>query len=153
MQPIAQSREEAEAQVKANRQLFINTIRQLDALSLHYRVELRPDEMMELAEVMDSRHAVKINPAMVTAINEIMPVCKGEGQHLDGRQFHTFWFGREYSRVLYVEIIKTYHTKVNQLGWAAVKQAMAELGKRAFCDECEVVEDTSTVLKFRLWWD
>lgn len=153
MQPTAQSKEQAEAQVKANRQLFIQTIRQMDSLSLHYRVELRPDEMMELAEVMDSRHAVKINPALVTAINEIMPVCRGEGGALDGRQFHTFWFGREYSRVLYVEIIKTYHTKVNQLGWTAVRQAMEALGKRALCDECDVVEDSGTVLKFRLWWD
>jgi hypothetical protein len=152
MQPIAQSREEAEAQVKANRQLFINTIRQLDALSLHYRVELRPDEMMELAEVMDSRHAVKINPAMVTAINEIMPVCKGEGQHLDGRQFHTFWFGREYSRVLYVDVIKNYHTKEPPVTWSTLKTRMKHIANVYHCDEHSVEED-GTFMRFRFWWD
>ena len=72
----------------------------LDPLALHYRVRLKPMQAELFCQSIGEENTLQL----VTDINNLLtPLTNGN---------HTFQIGREYSRVVYAEVVHAYIAKV-----------------------------------------
>jgi hypothetical protein len=69
----------------------------------------------------------------------------------NGHTFHTYQIGKEYSRVLYIEVVKTYITK--PFDYARLARQLAAWAVAAGAGEHDVIENSPTAFEFRVWWD
>lgn len=127
---------------------YLRTLQNLDAFSIHYTVGLRAAEMMEVAE--NTFNPTNL-PAMVEAINDVMPCDNfAQGNPNHGRPHHNFVFGKEHSRVLYLEVIKAYYGEVD---YEQIVTRLEYLAAANLVDEFDVIESSPVELKVRFWWD
>jgi hypothetical protein len=124
----------------------IELLHALDVVSMHHRVELRPDEREQFFEKFDDEAL-----ALVKAINALVPPMRyGEDNPNTGKPHHTFNVGREYTRVIYVELVAAYFK--NDEERRAVAHGIARLATEAGADERDVKEKPGSTT-VRLWWD
>lgn len=126
----------------------------LDPLSLHYKVQFDPDEAVEFA----SREVMRYGPTLelVEGINELIPLksypkVNGRPNPNDGQPHHKIWVGREYSRVVYLEIIKAYMP--DGFEYSRLGPKLKALGRRMSCDEAECLKSNADRFAYRFWWD
>lgn len=128
----------------------------LDEESLDYRVKLRPAQALEfVTNCGDYNEATEERlEKLVKKIDGIVPCMKFGGENPNnGHAFHTYDLGREGSRVMYVQIIKTYRKDLKGEQWDALAALLVGAAKQAQADEASIVADDETEIKFRFWWD
>lgn len=126
----------------------------LDEEALNWSVTVRPDEAAELAgELRDYNEATRERiAAIVESIDAIIPRKDyGEGSPNAVGMHHEYRIGREYSRVLYVQVVRTYLPEVFDL--AALAARIKEVAKGNAADEAWVTKDTPHDFEFRIWFD
>lgn len=126
----------------------------LDTYSNHYQVEMRPDEAMEFTAALDDYNGFDPDRAvkLIERINDLIPPMQfGSGNPNNDKPHHTFRVGREYSRVMYLDVVKAY-MPINH-DYAKLAGKLGRLGNDVNADEAGVVEDTDGCFTFRFWWD
>jgi hypothetical protein len=130
----------------------------LDEHALRYQVELTPDEAIDFAaNLRDYNEATASRlTALVQRINDLIPpmdfgLLNGEPNPNNGRPHHTFRMGREYSRVLYVCIVKSYLPR--DYDWAELVSTLDFYARHAAADEHGLSQTSPTSITFRVWWD
>jgi hypothetical protein len=126
----------------------------LDPLSLKHLVQFTPEEAVEFARLETLRYGPTQD--LVEGINELVPLSheppmNGKPNPNDGRAHHEVWIGREYSRVVYLVIHKTYMPDGFPYGELHTK--LYRLGKSLGCDEVKCKRNNEGEFKFRFWWD
>lgn len=137
--------------------------RELDALNevderfLHYRVLFGPEDALTFV-----RQRPEYNLAtperleeLITDIGRMVPpmqygIINGQPNPNNGRTHHEFYIGREYSRVLYLEIVKTYMPKY--WNWETFDHDLKQLANLAMTNEFEANHNEYNV-SYRFWWD
>jgi hypothetical protein len=122
---------------------------------LHYKIQLQPVEARRVAAHADP-HGVNWRTLrnLIRAIDRIIPrINFGKNNPNNGRTFHTYFFGKEGSRVLYVELIHAYLKG----GDAVVEIGKIELALRALVAQTGAEEFDADhqpgSTTFRIWWD
>lgn len=143
--------------MKMNR--LVKTVLALDKLSNHHRVDLRPEEALLWAGIVESYNfATRENAVrLVEAVNSVIPVkeygpVNGYPNPNDGAYSHIFAVGNEGSRVIYV-VVRKYPKNVANANWKVIKGELEAIGKLVECDEFDMVENSEHVFEFRFWWD
>lgn len=120
---------------------LIKTAQALDRVSIHHIVEFTPVQ----ARCFDTKLR-----AMLKKIDRVMPRMQfGDGNPNNGKTFHTYRIGKEYSRVVYVDAGKNFNPEAN---WEQVARVVKQIGKAANADEIGITND-DLMLSIRLWWD
>jgi hypothetical protein len=122
---------------------MLNAMHALDVGTLHWQVQVKPEE----AEKFLSDAGDKLAHNFVVLANSRMPKAKW------GTSEHWFKIGREYSRVVYLEMVKTYVRDFTRGQWAAVLGDLETFAKIAEADEFNVEQNDEVWLKIRVWWD
>lgn len=126
----------------------------LDEEALNWSVTVRPDEAAELAAALrEYNEATPVRlAAIVASVDDLIPRrdC-GDGNPSTGGMHHEYRIGREYSRVLYVQVVKTYLPDGFDLAALATRITKIAKGHRA--DEAWVTKDTPHDFEFRIWFD
>lgn len=123
----------------------LKALKILDEVSLHHRVQLRPEEALAYFDKNSKHHE------LINCINEAIPRMNFEKSNPNnGRMFHEFWVGREYSRVIYVDVVTAYlgdHNEHNE-----IYKRLERLAKLAWADEFSVDREDGC-WTYRFWWD
>jgi hypothetical protein len=138
---------------------YVNTdkiqgILDLDEFSLDYGVQVCPEEMLTLANVIGqyNEYTPELATRLVREINALIPPMNFQpGNVNNGRTHHHFKVGREGSRVLYLEIYKGYLPK--DFDYAKLTAKLDLLAKAALADEHWATENSETAFTYRMWWD
>ncbi len=133
---------------------LIQAVLNLDPHCLNYQVEMQPDDALALtSRIGEYNNATEENlTELVKGINAIIPPMHfGEGNPNNGRAHHTFKIGREYSRVLYLAIVKTYLPK--DFNYKELINSLNRLAASKEADEYDVIENDTISFTFRMWWD
>lgn len=131
----------------------------LDNLSIQFKIEFSAADAVVFARHASPHgHTQAALEKLIQKINGFAPVMDFGGSNPNnGRHFHTFEIGKEYSRVVYVRMVKTYlNHGVNKNKTGIVDRFIADvsrLAKAAGAEEIGVEENTDSFLKIRLWWD
>lgn len=128
----------------------------LEPLSLHYRIEYSPEEALALVcDLPDYNNAYsEVLVDLIKTINRAVPVMNFGGDNPNnGHMHHTFDIGREYSRVLYLKIAKTYVKAWSPADWEKFIDKMRLAGLTAGVDEFMIMENDKSGLTIRFWWD
>jgi hypothetical protein len=126
----------------------------LDKHFLHYQIEFRPDEAAEFLRATEQVNDTKPDAlaSLVQTITEnVPPMNFGAGNPNNGNPHHTFRIGREYSRVIYLNIIKTYLP--SDFDYKSLHTRLDALARQALADECDVEQDDMRRFSYRFWWD
>lgn len=126
----------------------------LDEAALNWSVTVRPDEAAELAAAL--REYNEATPerlgAIIASVDALIPRKDyGNGNPNTGGMHHEYRIGREYSRVLYVQIVRTYLPEGFDVATLAARIKQVAKGHRA--DEAWVTKDTPHDFEFRIWFD
>lgn len=114
----------------------------LDNHSNHYQVRMDPDEALEFTAALGDYNSFE--PAKAVKLIE-----KING--LFDKPPHTYRVGREYSHVMYLDIVKAYLPAGND--YDALANTLSGWGLEAKADEAGVTEDGNGMFTFRFWWD
>jgi len=115
----------------------------LDNEALNWLVTVSPVKAAELARALrDYNEATR---ARLTAIIESIDAMIPRDMH------HEYSIGRNYSRVLFVQVVKTYLPDGFDL--AALAARMKEIANGNAADEAWATKDTPHDFEFRIWWD
>lgn len=120
--------------------------------SYHHLVELTPEEALRFVDNCQQINCAtnEVMSAMVTEINRLMPrMVYGPDNPNTGRFAHVYKIGQEYSRVIYVNLLKAYGALVN---WENLVGELEKLPTMFPVDEFDVSLDNSW-LTVRMWWD
>jgi hypothetical protein len=133
----------------------------LDNISLTHNVEMRPECARYWAD-QQFKKSCDVGPAtgfglsawqtgrLIRLIDDTMPRMDfGLNNPANGRVAHTYKIGREYSRVIYVNLPKLYNTTAD---WKQTEKEIRILAKHYQADEIDV-EQTPVSFEARLWWD
>ena len=120
---------------------LVKTMVEMDELSLFYLVNLSPEDAIGFAAKRTVRYGNL--SSLLARINQAIP------QTGDGKMWHTFWIGREYSRVVYVEMIET--RAPLSINPAKYIQYISDIAREYEVDEISV-EHESLTWKIRLCW-
>lgn len=126
----------------------------LDRQALQWSVTVPPEQAAELvAALQDYNEATRERlGALISAIDGLIPRKDyGAANPNAGTPVHEYTIGREYSRVLYVKIVKTY--LADAFDFEALAERLKALAKEHCADERRVVEDDGHDWVFRVWWD
>ena len=136
----------------------------MDGHAHHYQVKYTPEEAAELVAHLGDYNAATQDElsALLCAIDSCIPTMDFGGDNPNnGRPHHHYRIGREYSRVIYVDILATYITA--PYGWAVddwcrLAARLEALGRKAGADEVAAswsgdIEDDTGELTCRFWWD
>lgn len=126
----------------------------LDEEALNWSVTVRPDEAAELAAAL--REYNEATPerlgAIIASVDGLIPRKDlGDGNPNTGGMHHEYRIGREFSRVLYVQIVRTYLPEGFEVAALAVR--IKEIAKGHRADEAWVTRDTPHDFEFRIWFD
>ncbi len=140
---------------------FVQALRVIDAKQVRffYQVELSPTEALDAAEALEPQSTGERLRTMVEHINNTMPLTSyrsvnGNPNPNDKQKHHTVIIGREYSRVIYVKIIKTMgYEHLTKAEWAHLCDDLIVIGQEFGCSENECESHTDTELVWRYWWD
>lgn len=136
--------------VKAAKALF--------PLSLHFQVTLNPKETLKFFNY--KKGCPSTMSELIIAINKLIPVKNYPGDNPNnGDMSHNFRVGREYSQVLYLEVIKAYLPK--DFDYIELANKLKLLAINAHCDEYMIIENSSEPFMdgitgeflYRFWWD
>jgi hypothetical protein len=139
----------------------IDVVLSLDELSLSYRVELEPDEALKWSwYVMDYNEATaQVLRQLVEAVNARVPRMQyNDSNPNNGKPTHSFYVGREGSRVMYVSV-RLYHLVSRAANpytsddIETLKKDLVALGYQHRADESWVEEEDRVSLTVRYWWD
>ena len=128
--------------------------------SIHHAAQLQPDQALEFARTCGGiNEATNENlEHFVAGVNKIVPPIdfgniNGEPNPNNGRSFHTFTVGQEYSRVVYVTVIKGYIKGWTDGDYRILARRLKQQAQLSGADEAEVTENDKDCLTFRAWWD
>lgn len=128
----------------------------MDMEFMHYRVLLCPEDALEFLRGTNYNLATGERLAeLITKIGQMVPpmqygLVNGEPNPNNGRTHHEFYVGREYSRVLYLEIVKTYMPKY--WNWETFDYDLKQLANLAMANEFSANHNEYSV-SYRFWWD
>jgi len=130
----------------------------LDRASTHYQVEYTPGEAWSFVVRAEAYNnfTSDILSELVERINALIPPMQyGTDNPNNGKPHHRFQIGNEGSRVLYVEILKTYlKGRWGDVEYERLATALATLGYGANANEASRVDGNSPArFRFRFWWD
>ena len=127
---------------------------QLDDVANHYQVEFTPAEAREFAV------GERVLAELLENIDKLIPLMNyppidGHENANNGKPHHVYKIGKEYSRVLYTEIRKMYLNGSGgpEFDYKWLTGQLKLLAKAAGAKEFEVVKETETVYRFKMWWD
>ena len=126
----------------------------LDEEALNWSVTVRPDEAAELAGALGGYNEATPErlAGIIASVDDLIPRKDyGQGNPNTGGMHHEYRIGREYSRVLYVQVVKTYLPDGFDL--AALGVRIKEIAKDHRADEAWVTKDTPHDFEFRIWFD
>lgn len=137
----------------------------LDPLSLDYQLTLSPRETLRFIRKTGSYNTFDPETALklVKKINALIPREKWRNSDNpnNGKMHHNFKVGREYSRVIYLDIVKGYMPK--NYDYEKLAEKLRQLAKEADAQEYTITEDTTLPFDklggitggfvFRFWWD
>lgn len=132
----------------------VQAVLNLDPCALHYRVRLEPDEMRELAgQFADYNQATsEALVALVGKVDKLIPPMNFGGNNPNnGHTHHHYFVGREYSRVVYLEVIKAYLP--DSFDYVALGKGLARIGREAGADETDITANDFGEFVYRFWWD
>ena len=136
---------------------FINTLHDLDRLSIHHQATLRPAEARAFALRANSHpQPAEELRAMLKELDAAMPkmdfgMLNGRPNLNNGRAAHSYKIGKEYSRVVYIECAKLSYRQ--PLNWLTIGAELCAIGTRYGADEADVTENDQHSFAIRLWWD
>jgi len=124
---------------------FIEAFNQLDEISIQHKVGFTAKEALEVADVSN----------LVKRVNALIPPMDFGGTNPNnGQPFHTFDIGKEYSRVVYVSVVKTYFKLMKkEVDLPAIFKRLEEIGSNFGADENEIFENDENIFVWRFWWD
>ena len=125
----------------------------LDKLSNHYRLEFSPEEAVQFIEQAAPCCECWTGQiaAFLRAINKVVPPMQfGVGNPNNGKLHHHFLIGREYRRVIYLDIAKAYLEA--ELNLPDFIQHIVTIGIEHHAQEAEMQVEGSGGLLFRFWW-
>ena len=137
----------------------------LDAVSIHHAIDFPPAAARRFVARSES-HGVE-NWKLREMIREIdatiprmsYPTLNGRPHANNGRPHHWYTVGKEYSRVLYLNVVKGYldnHPPYQfrpAFFFDGLTTTLEAIAKRYHADEFDVVENSDTMYKVRVWWD
>lgn len=127
---------------------MLNAMHALDTVSLHWQTTVKPDIAEKFFEQTGETFAL----SFVKDINRLMPRAAFRTNE-PNRLRHEFSIGREFSRVVYVEVVKTYRMDYTESDWESLAGSITFQASCVGADEYDVVENSPTFLKIRVWWD
>lgn len=136
----------------------LDAILALDEIAENYRVEVSPILAANLALALgDYNDATGERlSGLIEEIDGMIPVMKfgdvdGRPKPNNGRTSHPYCIGREYSRVLYLKIIRAYIP----IGFSfdLLSVALRRLGRKYHANEYSITDGRTGVFEYRFWWD
>lgn len=130
------------------------TLLDLDKQSIHWKVELDPEQTLQFVSEADAYNGFTQDDLvkLVKSVNEIIPPMKFPGENPNnGKTHHKFIVGNECSRVIYLQIIKTYLPK--DFDYTNLIVRLSEIGAKANADENDLHENENGSFKWRWWFD
>ncbi len=143
---------------------LVDNVLVLDKQSIHYRVKLTPSEALEFVSRADAYNFFSQEDLkkFVTHLNHLIPPMNfGTGGYPNpnnGHPHHVFLIGNEGSRVIYLEVVKSYMVKYSQNKWnekdfLGLWSTIQIAAGKAHADEIDLIENSEHVFKCRFWWD
>lgn len=126
----------------------------LDKRFTNWNVRLTPKEAMEFCKSAEEYNNLTKKGAceLIGEIDKIIPLMRlGKDNPNTGQSHHYYRIGREGSRVIYLEIVKTY--LFVGFDYVVLGKKLFELGKKANADEHYVEKNTHLEFVYRFWWD
>ena len=142
----------------------MDAILALDKLSLQYRVELRPADAAHFANRCDQHgHTAAQLLRLIRQTSNVIPRMLFDRWYgspanpNNGRRIHSYHVGKEYSRVIYLEVITTYLTNYGHYNYTAeqietLRDQLVAVGQAVGCDEVDATISTGG-LSIRYWFD
>lgn len=127
----------------------------IDESTLHYQIRYSAEDALQVVSSCGGRFGTWVQRSdlvgFVESVNDLIPPMQlWEGNPNNGKPHHTFSIGREYSRVVYVRIVKTYIRSSFDLD--TLVNGLQKLGEEAGADEIHVSRQRG-VVSIRFWWD
>lgn len=129
---------------------------ELDKTSLQFRVGFNPPTARRFAD-LGTAHGICPRDLrnMIREIDGLLPRMdygnlNGKPNPNNGRAFHTYAIGKEYSRALYLSAPKLYAKGFNFDGLTAQLKTLAN---KYGCEEFNTEENTPYSYLVRFWWD
>lgn len=120
--------------------------------ALHWRVELTPKEAMEFAKKVEDANLI----SFIGKMNQIIPRPDyGTENQNTGLPIHTFYIGKENTRVIYVDVVKTYLFGMN-IDYTWLENQIRAEATECCADEIDLRSDLQAeplLFKMRIWWD
>ena len=131
---------------------------QLEPYAMHYNVEVDPADAVEAATLLPEYNNATperlVN--LINSIGEMTPTMQYYvGNPNNGLPLHKFIIGREYSRVLRLQIPKRSMPDILGRHWVWMRYAddLSALGREARADEMTIISNEEDWFEFRFWWD
>ena len=131
----------------------------LDENSIQFRARFQPDEARQFALRCEEHGVTNLQLAkLIDKINLISSrmdfgVSNAGVNPNNGKHFHNFDIGKEYSRVVYVHYAKRSLPSASDAVFARLIAGIHQAANAAGVNEFHVTENTDTMLTLRLWWD
>lgn len=135
--------------------LLLQAAEQMDNISNSYRVQLTAEQAVAFLETADPQcECWNINIAdFARAINEAVPRMQfAQANPNNGQSHHHFLVGREYTRVIYLDIAKAYLRNIVE-DYAAFIQQLEQIGRDLHAYEIDVRRNDDGAILIRYWWD
>jgi hypothetical protein len=140
---------------------FMRAALLLDRLSSNYEIEMRPDEAVEFLRRCEPENVSNDEwVSLVQEINHLIPPMQyGPDNPNTGQPHHTFRIGRDYSRVIYLRIVKRYLSTEppfqyrETLDWDTLDSKLVHLAVVHSADEAWNIKNDEHEYQFRFWWD
>ena len=130
----------------------------LDEVSLQHKIELRPAAARRFAYNAGS-HGVESwrLRELIRQIDRLIPPMgfgklNGLDNPNDGKPHHWYTIGKEYSRVLYLNIVKPYLSRA-PFDYQDLTRKLDALACQYRADEHWTTENDDLSYVYRLWWD
>lgn len=135
-------------------QPLLDTAFTLDGASTHYRIEFSPTQALKFIQRADPQSECWSREplAFLQAINQTIPAMQfGAGNPNNGKPHHRFFIGREFTRVIYLDMAMAYlENTVEDL--PALIEKISQLGFEYHAQESAVYEQSAAGILFRFWW-
>ena len=138
----------------------------LDHVSIQHKIDFSPVEARRFAARCES-HGVENwrLRRMIREIDKLIPPMYYPSRYVSppnpnhGRPHHRYTLGKEYSRVVYLHIVKAHlgnqppYQFRPEFDYNALTSALYDIASRYGADEFDVVENSDTAYTVRVWWD
>lgn len=121
---------------------ILDGFRILDQNCLHFRVRFDSKESKKIADLKN----------FIEQINGLIPLMNFGGDNPNNNNpHHTFDIGREYTRVIYINVVKAYMPK--DFSYDKLRSQIEKVAIKHYADEKDVIENTPSFFQMRIWWD